>query len=159
MTETIRSLNICRQKSGERFMECLLMLHVWIQSHFQCKKSAFTKPYLPNSLPVKEFYDSEWSGPKTNERWIAFLQNISDKQIVWLALWMFPYFIDVERNFRYNCLVYGSNQLCTFNGGKTVQRKTVYTHHERFKVVGILVWRFHSIKGDWLGGEVLEANF
>ena len=75
MTKTIRSLNICHRKLGERFMGCLFMLYVWLRSHFQYKKSAFTKPYLPNSWPIKEFYDSEWIGPKTKEGWITFLQK------------------------------------------------------------------------------------
>ena len=61
VAKTIRSVNVCHRKLGERFMRCLSMLYMWLWSHFQCKKSAFTKPYLPNSLPAKEFYDSEWS--------------------------------------------------------------------------------------------------
>ena len=88
VAETIRSLNVYRRKSSECFMGCLFILYVWLWSHFGCKKSAFTKPYLPNSLPVKEFCDSEWFEPKIKERWIAFLQNVSDKQIVWRAPWM-----------------------------------------------------------------------
>ena len=34
VVETIRSLNVCRRKSSEHFMECLPMLYVWLQSHF-----------------------------------------------------------------------------------------------------------------------------
>ena len=88
--ETIRSLNICRRKSSERFMGCLPMLYVWLRSHFRCEKSAFKKAYLPHSWPIKEFYENEWSIPKTKERWIAFLQIVSDMEIVWLTPWM-PY--------------------------------------------------------------------
>ena len=58
VAKTIRSLNVCHRKLGERFMRCLSILYMWLRSHFQCKKSAFTKPYLPNSLLVKEFCDS-----------------------------------------------------------------------------------------------------
>ena len=88
VVETIRSLNICRRKSGERFMGCLPMLYVWLQSHFQCELSGFTKPYLPYSCPIKEFCESKWSGSKTKEGWIAFLQTVSDVEIVWLAPWV-----------------------------------------------------------------------
>ena len=59
VAETIRSLNICRSKSDERFMRCLPMLYVWLRSHFRCEKNAFTKAYLPHSWPIKEFYKSE----------------------------------------------------------------------------------------------------
>ena len=88
LVETIRSLNFCRRKSGECFMGCLPLLYVWLWSHYQCQKSAFTKPYLSYRLPIKEFCDSEWLGPKTKKGWIAFLQNIYDKQILWFAPWM-----------------------------------------------------------------------
>ena len=67
VAETIRSLNVCRWKSGERFMGCLPLLYVWLRSHFHCQKGAFTKPYFPGSLPIKEFCDSEWLGPKTKK--------------------------------------------------------------------------------------------
>ena len=30
VAETIRSLNVCRRKSGERFMGCLPLLYVWL---------------------------------------------------------------------------------------------------------------------------------
>ena len=33
-------------------------------------------------------FDSEWSGPRTKKGWITFLQNISDKQIVWFTPWL-----------------------------------------------------------------------
>ena len=82
LAETIRLLNICRRKSSERFMRCLPMLYVWLRSHFLCEKSAFTKAYLPHNWPIKEFCESEWSGPKTKEGWIAFLQIVSDTKIV-----------------------------------------------------------------------------
>ena len=36
VAETIRSLNVCRWKSDERFMGCLPLLYVWLHSHFQC---------------------------------------------------------------------------------------------------------------------------
>ena len=81
VVETIQSLNICRCKSGERFMGCFPMLYIWLQSHFRCEKSIFTKAYLPYSWPVKEFCENEWSGPKTKEGWIAFLQAVSDTKI------------------------------------------------------------------------------
>ena len=88
VAETITFLNICRRKSDELFMGCRPMLYVLLQSHFRCEKSVFTKAYLPHSWPVKEFCESEWSGPKTKEGWIAFLQTVSDTEIIWLALWM-----------------------------------------------------------------------
>ena len=80
VAETIRSLNICRQKSGERFMGCLPMLYIWLRSHFRCEKSAFTKAYFPHSCPINEFCESKWFGPKTKKGWIAFLQTISDRK-------------------------------------------------------------------------------
>ena len=55
VAETIRSLNICRRKSGERFMGCLPMLYVWLRSHFRCEKSAFTKAYFPHTWPIRSF--------------------------------------------------------------------------------------------------------
>ena len=88
IAETIKSLNICRRKSDERFMRCLPMFYVWLQSHFQCETSAFTKPYLPYSCLIKEFCESKWPGPKTKEGWIAFLQAVSDVDVVWLTPWM-----------------------------------------------------------------------
>ena len=39
-------------------------------------------------MPIKEFCDSEWSESKTKKGWIAFLQNISNKQIVWFVPWL-----------------------------------------------------------------------
>ena len=90
VVETIRSLNICHRKSDKRFMGCLSMLYVWLRSHFRCEKSAFRKAYLPYNWPIKEFCKSKWSGPKTKEGWIAFLQTVPDMEIVWLASWM-PY--------------------------------------------------------------------
>ena len=66
------------------------MLYVWLRSHFRCEKSAFTKAYFPHTWPIKEFCESEWTGPKTKEGWIAFLQTVSDTEIIWLAPWM-PY--------------------------------------------------------------------
>ena len=88
MAETIRSLNICRRKSDERFMGCLPMLYVSLRSHFQCETSAFTKPYLPYSCPIKEFCESKWPRPRSKEGWVAFLQAVSDVDVVWLTPWM-----------------------------------------------------------------------
>ena len=67
LTETFRSLNFCQQNTESRFMRCLPMLYIWLRSHLPCKKSAFVKPYLSNSLPIEEFCNSEWSGPRTKE--------------------------------------------------------------------------------------------
>ena len=90
VADTIRYLNIYQRKSGERFMGCLPMLYVWLRSQFQCEISAFTKPYLPHSCPIKEFCESKWFEPKTKGGWIVFLQTVSNVEIVQLAPWM-PY--------------------------------------------------------------------
>ena len=59
LAKTFRSLNFCCQNTESRFVRCLPMLYIWLRSHLPCKKSAFVKPYLPNSLPIEEFCNSE----------------------------------------------------------------------------------------------------
>ena len=54
------------------------------------------KPYLPYSCSIKEFCESKWSRPRTKRGWIAFLQTVSDAEIVWLAPWM-PYVLLLYR--------------------------------------------------------------
>ena len=90
LAETFRSLNFCRQNTESRFVGCLPMLYIWLKSHLPCKKGDFVKPYLPNSLPIEEFCNSEWSGPRTKEQWVSFLGKISNKKLIWLAPWMLP---------------------------------------------------------------------
>ena len=67
LTETFRSLNFYRQNTESRFVGCLPMLYIWLRSHLLCVKDAFVKPYLPNSFPIEEFCNNEWSSPKTKE--------------------------------------------------------------------------------------------
>ena len=81
LVETIRSLNFCRQNIESRFVGYLPMLYIWLRSHLLFKKSAFMKPYFPNSLPIEEFCNSEWSGLRTKEQWVAFLERISSEQL------------------------------------------------------------------------------
>ena len=90
LAETIRSLNFRRQNTESHFMGCLPMLYIWLRSHLPCKKSAFVKPYFPNSLLIEKFCNSEWSGPRTKEQWVAFLEKIFNEQLIWLAPWMLP---------------------------------------------------------------------
>ena len=77
-------------------MGCLPMLYIWLRSHFQCEKSSFTKTYFPYTWLIKEFCESEWSGPETKEGWIIFLQTASDMEIIWFAPWM-PYVLLLYR--------------------------------------------------------------
>ena len=123
-------------------MRCLLMLYIWLRSHFRCEKSVFLKAYLPHNWPIKKFCENEWSGPKTKGGWIAFLQTASDMEIIWLAPWM-PYV-----PLLYRCgdkalgivtLIIGGNQLYTSDYGKAVRGKTVYTVYCRVSTVGILI--------------------
>ena len=97
---------------------------------FPVQKKCLHQAYLPNSWPMKEFCDSEWTEPKTNERWIAFLQKAFDKQIVWLTPWMphVPFALLVWREVMGTVIVIiGGNQLCSFYGSKIVWRKAVHT--------------------------------
>ena len=124
IAKTIRSLNICRKKSGKRFMGCLPMLYIWLRSHFQCELSAFTKPYLPHSCPIKEFCESKWSGLRTKEGWIALLQTISDVEIVWLAPWM-PYVPWVQLLRLWGAVNYAPLMVIRQFGGKQFAQATV----------------------------------
>ena len=67
LAETFRSLNFYRRNIESRFVGCLPMLYIWLRSHLPYKKSVFVKPYLPNSFPIKEFCNNEWSSSRTKE--------------------------------------------------------------------------------------------
>ena len=52
---------------------------------------------------------------------------------------MFLYYIGVETSLGYSYSDYGGSQLCTSDGGKAIQRKTIYTSYYRVSIVGILI--------------------
>ena len=143
LAETFRSLNFYRQNTESRFVGCLPMLYIWLRSHLPCKKSVFMKPYLSNSLPIEEFCNSEWPGPRIKEHWVAFLGKISNEQLIWLALWMPPVPI------LYRCgdelwvplPGHGGNKLYASFGIKTASSKIVRTGDLWFESAGFLIWR------------------
>ena len=63
-------------------------------------RKELSQKHLPHSWPIKEFYESEWSGPKTKEGWITFLQIASDTELH--GCHMFLYYIGVETSLGYS---------------------------------------------------------
>ncbi|OMP10244.1 hypothetical protein COLO4_04691 [Corchorus olitorius] len=82
VAETLKSLNFYRREGNSRFVGCAQLLYVWINSHFKCSKSTFTKdwvrhPWTPrNDNPIRSFCSSEWPTKGTKQQWVARLHQV-----------------------------------------------------------------------------------
>ena len=88
IAETIRSLNYCRKKAGERFIGCAQLLYVWLRSHFWGENNVPCPNFLNTFIPIQAFRQKKWPEQYTREQWVVTFANLKEEEITWRAPWL-----------------------------------------------------------------------
>ncbi|XVE98949.1 hypothetical protein REPUB_Repub03eG0153200 [Reevesia pubescens] len=88
LAETIQTLNFCRREGKGRFVGCIQLLYIWMQSHLGGKIKSSICPYSDFCVPIKEFRKVQWPQGVTKEQWEATFQNLTSENVTWKAPWM-----------------------------------------------------------------------
>ncbi|MBA0641907.1 hypothetical protein Goklo_026391 [Gossypium klotzschianum] len=90
LAKTLRSLNECRRAGEGRFIGCTQLLLAWFHSHFWKVDKVFYRVFSENYSPLKEIVAIPRRDDIMEEKWMAMLQNLQEKDIEWRAPWMLP---------------------------------------------------------------------
>ncbi|MFQ6667610.1 hypothetical protein Gotur_033568, partial [Gossypium turneri] len=87
LAETFRSLSTCRIAGEERFIGCVQLLLAWFHSHFWKVEKVSYQVFFENYSPLKEFVATPRRDNISEEKWMAILQSLQDKDVEWRAFW------------------------------------------------------------------------
>ncbi|MBA0786799.1 hypothetical protein Gotri_028164, partial [Gossypium trilobum] len=77
--------------TGEgRFIGCAQLLLVWFHSHFWKVDKVFYRVFSEIYSPLKELAAMSRRDNITMKKWMAIIQHLKDKDVVWKAHWMVP---------------------------------------------------------------------
>ncbi|KAA3488032.1 coiled-coil domain-containing protein 102A-like protein [Gossypium australe] len=98
LAETFISLSAFRRAGEGSFIGCAQHLLAWFHSHFWKVEKVFYQVFFKNNSPLKEFVATPRRDDISEEKWMAILQSLHDKELEWKAHWMIPdeICIDVE---------------------------------------------------------------
>ncbi|MBA0783279.1 hypothetical protein Gotri_001019 [Gossypium trilobum] len=83
-------LNAC-QKAGEgRFIGCAQLQLAWFHSHFWKVDRVSYRVFFENYSPLKEIIATPRRDGILEEKCMAILQNLQEKDIEWRAPWLLP---------------------------------------------------------------------
>ncbi|MBA0641914.1 hypothetical protein Goklo_026391, partial [Gossypium klotzschianum] len=68
----------------------LVLLLAWFHSHFWKVDKVFYRVFSENYSPLKEIVAIPRRDDIMEEKWMAMLQNLQEKDIEWRAPWMLP---------------------------------------------------------------------
>ncbi|KAA3472266.1 hypothetical protein EPI10_022760 [Gossypium australe] len=88
LAETFRSLNACRRAGEGRFVGCAQLLLSWFHCHFWKREKTSCKIFFENYSPLEELASTPRRDDLSGEKWMAILQNLQGKDVVWKAPWM-----------------------------------------------------------------------
>ena len=88
IAEAIRSLNYCRKKAGERFIECAQLLYVWLRSHFWGENTVPCSNFLNTFVPIQAFRQKKWPEQYIRKQWVVTFVDLKEEEITWRAPWM-----------------------------------------------------------------------
>ncbi|MFQ6670226.1 hypothetical protein Gotur_035232 [Gossypium turneri] len=90
LAETFRSLNACRRAGEGRFIGCMQLLLAWFHSHFWKVEKVFYRVFSEDYSHLKKLVAIPMQDDISEEKWLAILQNLQDKDVEWRAPWMLP---------------------------------------------------------------------
>ncbi|MBA0576945.1 hypothetical protein Golob_027999 [Gossypium lobatum] len=90
LAKTFRSLNAYRRAGEGRFIGCAQLLLEWFHNHFWKVDKVLYRVFSENYLPLKEIVATPRKDDISEERWVAILQNLQEKDVEWRALWLLP---------------------------------------------------------------------
>ncbi|KAK5775645.1 hypothetical protein PVK06_043563 [Gossypium arboreum] len=88
LAETFRSLSACQRVNEGRFIECAQLLLVWFHSYFWKVEKVSYRVFSKDYSLLKELVAIPRQGNISEEKWMAILQNLQNKDIEWRAHWM-----------------------------------------------------------------------
>ncbi|MBA0778169.1 hypothetical protein Gotri_006065, partial [Gossypium trilobum] len=91
LAKTFRSLNECRRAGKGRFIGCAQLLLAWFYSHFWKVDKVSYRVFSENYSPMKEIVAIPRRDDISEEKWMAIILNLQEKDIKWRAPWMLPY--------------------------------------------------------------------
>ncbi|MBA0753920.1 hypothetical protein Gogos_019890 [Gossypium gossypioides] len=90
LAETFRSLNACRKAGKGIFIGCAQLLLAWFHSHFWKVDRVSYRVFSKNYSPLKEIVATPMRDDILEEKWMAILQNLQEKDIGCRAPWLLP---------------------------------------------------------------------
>ncbi|MBA0786470.1 hypothetical protein Gotri_027283, partial [Gossypium trilobum] len=90
LAKTFRSLNECRRVGEGKFIGCAQLLLAWFYNHFWKVNKVFYRVFSENYSPLKEIVAIPRRDDIMEEKLMAMLQNLQEKDIEWRAPWMLP---------------------------------------------------------------------
>ncbi|MFQ6655152.1 hypothetical protein Gotur_025835, partial [Gossypium turneri] len=90
LVETFRSLSACRKTGEGRFIGCAQLLLVWFYSHFWKEDKVLYRVFSEIYSPLKEIVATPRRDDISEEKWMAILQNLQEKDVEWRASLLLP---------------------------------------------------------------------
>ncbi|MFQ6626285.1 hypothetical protein Gotur_005882 [Gossypium turneri] len=90
LAETFKYLSACRKTGEGRFIGCAQLLLAWFHSHFWKVDKVSYRVFSKNYSPLKEIVAMPRREDISEEKWVAFLQNLQEEDVEWRAPWLLP---------------------------------------------------------------------
>ncbi|MBA0576625.1 hypothetical protein Golob_027893, partial [Gossypium lobatum] len=88
LMETFRSLNAYWGARKGRFIRCAQLLLAWFHSYFLQVDKVSYRVFFENYSPLKGIVATPRRDDISEEKWMAILQNLQEKDVEWRALWL-----------------------------------------------------------------------
>ncbi|MFQ6670227.1 hypothetical protein Gotur_035232, partial [Gossypium turneri] len=81
--KALGSLNACRRAGEGRFIGCMQLLLAWFHSHFWKVEKVFYRVFSEDYSHLKKLVAIPMQDDISEEKWLAILQNLQDKDVEW----------------------------------------------------------------------------